>query len=60
MYKTDNWWEPTHIAQGLYSVICGDLNGEEIQKRGIRCIYIYIYIYISDSLCYIAKINITS
>ena len=30
----------------LYSVLCGDLNGKEIQKkRG------YIYISVVDSLC---------
>ena len=27
------------IAQGLYSKLCGDLNGKEIQKRGDICIH---------------------
>ena len=33
----------------LYSVLCGDLNGKEIQKRGD--IYIYVCIWIADSIC---------
>ena len=28
-----------HIAQGTLSVLCGDLNGKEIQHEGI-CVYI--------------------
>ena len=31
-----------YIAQGLYSVPCGDLNGKEIKKRGDRCIPIAV------------------
>ena len=27
------------IAQGTHSVLCGDLNGKEIQKRGDICIH---------------------
>ena len=34
-----------YIAQELYSVLYGDLNGKEIQKRGDMCICI------ADSLC---------
>ena len=34
-----------YIAQELYSVLYGDLNGKEIQKRGDMCICI------TDSLC---------
>ena len=36
-----------------YSVICGDLNGKEIQKRGDICIHT------ADSLCYIVGTNTT-
>ena len=35
-------------------MICGDLNGKEIQKRGD------IYVRITDSICRTAEINITS
>ena len=27
-------------------MLCADLNGEEIQKRGYVCMYVHIYIYI--------------
>ena len=37
----------------LYSVLCGDLNGKEIQKRGDICIRI------TDSLCCVAETNTT-
>ena len=37
MYKTDNWWETT-VPRELYSVLWGDLNGKEIQKKGDICI----------------------
>ena len=37
----------------LYSVICGDLNGKEIQGRGDVCIHA------DDSLCCIAETNTT-
>ena len=40
LYSTEN-----------YSVICGDLNGKEIQKRGAICICI------ADSLC--CRVEIT-
>ena len=33
------------IAQGTYSMLCGDLNGKEIPKKGDICIPI------ADSLC---------
>ena len=36
MYKIDNW-ESTVEHKELYSVLCGDLNGKEIQKRGDKC-----------------------
>ena len=28
-----------YIAQGFYSMLCDDLNGQEIQKRGAICIH---------------------
>ena len=34
-------------------MLSGDLNGQEIQKREDKCIYM------ADSLCYIAETNIT-
>ena len=37
------------IAQGTYSVLCGDLNGKKIEKRGGICICIV------DSLCCIVE-----
>ena len=43
MYKID-----THenlLCSTGNSVLWGDLNGKEIQKRGCVCIYIYIYIH---------------
>ena len=33
MYKIDDKWEPTVEHRELYSVLCGDLNGKEIQKK---------------------------
>ena len=39
------------IAQGTLLMLCGDLNGKEIQKRGD------IGIYIADSLCCTAETN---
>ena len=42
------------IAQGtLLTVLCGDLNGNEIQKRGDMCIHI------AGSLCCTVEINTT-
>ena len=38
MYKIDR--EPAEENKDLYLVLCGDLNGKEIQKRGI---YVYIW-----------------
>ena len=38
-------------AQELYSMLCGDLNGKEIHKRGDICKHI------ADSLCYAAEYN---
>ena len=37
MYHIDNW-EPAVEHSELHSVLCDDLNGKEIQKRGDRCI----------------------
>ena len=39
------------IAQGILLVLCSDLNGKEIQKRGDICIGI------ADSLCCTVEIN---
>ena len=39
------------IAQGTYSMLCGDLNGKEIPKKGDICIPI------ADSLCCTAETN---
>ena len=41
------------IHKELYFVLCGDLNGKEIQRREDICICI------ADSLCCIAETNIT-
>ena len=41
------------IARKLYPVLCGDINGKEIQKRGD------ISTCILDSICSIAEINTT-
>ena len=41
------------IARELYSVLCGDLNEKEIQKRGD------IHIYIANSLCRTGETNTT-
>ena len=38
-------------AQKLYSVLCGDLNGKEVQKGGDRCICM------AGSFCCTAKTN---
>ena len=51
MYKTENQREPTVQHRELYSVLCGDLNGKEIQKGGDVCIYG------ADSLCCAAETN---
>ena len=40
-------------GNSLYSVLCGDLNGKEIQKRGDT------RICIADSLCCAVEINTT-
>ena len=39
IYKIDNKWDPTVKHRELYSVLCGGLNGKEIQKSGI---YVYV------------------
>ena len=45
--------ESEGMHRELCSVLCGDLNGEEIQKRGDVCIQI------ADSLCCTAENNTT-
>ena len=35
VYKTGNEGEPTAELRDLYSVLCGDPNGKEVQKRDI-------------------------
>ena len=45
--------ESEGMHRELCSVLCGDLNGKEIQKRGDVCIQI------ADSLCCTAENNIT-
>ena len=45
--------ESEGMHRELYSVLCGDLNGKEIQKGGDTCISI------ADSLCYTAETNTT-
>ena len=42
MYKIDNKWENTVYSREVHSVLYGELNGKEIQKR--EEIYIYIYV----------------
>ena len=55
----------TNEHRELYSVLCSDLNGKEIQKRGDTgvcvcvCVYIDTYIYISDSLCCMIETSTT-
>ena len=44
MYKIDNQWEHTVYHRELYSMLCDDLNGKEIQKKGI---YIYTHTHTS-------------
>ena len=39
MYKTDIQGEPAVLPRELYYMLCGDLNGKEIQERG----YMYTY-----------------
>ena len=41
-----------YMAQELYLMLCGDINGKEIQKRGDICIHV------ADSLCCTAETNI--
>ena len=53
MRETDNEWEPIVQHRELDSVLCGDLNGEEIQKGGSVCICVI------DSLCWVAETNAT-
>ena len=50
-YKIDNWWEPTVQLRELYSVLCGDLNGKEIQKWWEICIHV------ADLLCCTVETN---
>ena len=45
--------ESEGMHRELCSVLCGDLNGKEIQKRGDVCIQI------ADSLCCTAENNTT-
>ena len=46
-------FQPTVELRELESVLCGDLNGKEIQKRGDICIHK------ADSLCCIVETNTT-
>ena len=41
-------------GNSIYSMLCGGLNGKEIQKQGDICIQT------ADSLCYTAESNTTS
>ena len=54
MYKIENLREQTAQHKELYSVLCGDLNGEEIQGRRNICICV------ADSLCSTEDTNTTS
>ena len=51
--ETDNRREPTVSLREFYSVLCGDLNGKEIQKRGDMCMRI------ADPLCCTVEANTT-
>ena len=51
MKKITNKKLPYCTRNPIYSVLCDDLNGKEIQKREDICIYI------ADSLCCIAENN---
>ena len=51
MRETDNEWEPIVQHRELDSVLCGDLNGEEIQKGGDVCM--------ADSFCCTVETNTT-
>ena len=53
MYSTDYYWEATVEPREPYSVLCGDLNGKEIQGRRDICIHV------SDSPCRTAGVNST-
>ena len=46
-------WEPTVQHMGLYTELCGELNGKESQKREDTCMHT------ADSLCSIAETNRT-
>ena len=52
-YKTGNQQEPAVQQREFYSMLYGDLNGKEIQKRGDICKQI------ADSLCHTAETNTT-
>ena len=42
VYKIDNEWESTVLHRDPYSVLCGDIDGKEIQNRGNICIQSWI------------------
>ena len=39
--KIDNQWGPIVLHRELYSVLCGNLNGKIIQKRGDVSLHAY-------------------
>ena len=53
MYETENSGEPAVQPRELYSTLCGDLNGEEIQTGGDICIHP------ADSLPCVTETNTT-
>ena len=55
MHKIDNKREPTVQFRELHSMLCGDINGKETQKRKGICICIHA----ADSLCWTAENNNT-
>ena len=52
MYKIGDEGEPTVEHRELYLMLCGYLNGKEIQERG----YIYLYTW-ADSFCCTVETN---
>ena len=54
--ETENEWEPTVKYREPYSMLCGDINGKEIEKRGV---HVYICVCTADSLCYMSETNTT-
>ena len=49
--ESDTTEQLHYVAQGTYSLLCGDLNRKEFFKNGDICIHI------ADSLCHTVETN---